>query len=288
MEKNNRRQFLAKAIAMGSAVALPLSAISKSVDADDSFKPLPSLKGRKVLFVYGGWPGHDPEKFANYMIPWLKEEGAEVQSFTTLDPYADKALMDTIDMVIQVFTMSKITKEQEAGLLAAVQLNGTAMAGWHGGMCDAFRENPDYQFMTGGQWVVHPGGVIDYEVKITDHQDEVTKGLKDFKMKSEQYYMHVDPNVKVLATTRFNGNAKPEGDQPWQKQTPWIDGAVIPVTWKKMHGKGRIFYTSVGHNLQHVLDQPDALEMMKRGIRWASASKYEPAEKWLTPIYGKL
>jgi type 1 glutamine amidotransferase len=125
-------------------------------------------------------------------------------------------------------------------------------------------------------------------VKITDHQDEVTKGLKDFKMKSEQYYMHVDPNVKVLATTKFNGNAKAEGDQPWQKPTPWIDGAVIPVTWKKMHGKGRIFYTSVGHNLQHVLDQPEALEMMKRGIRWASASKYEPAEKWLSPVYGKM
>jgi len=213
MKKNNRREFLAKAVAIGSAAVLPLSGFSKDEHKTEGGLVLPSLKGRKVLYTYGGWPGHEPDKFADYMIPWLKSEGAEVLPFTTLDPYTDKALMDTIDMVMQVFTMSKITKEQESGLLEAIGNNGTAMAGWHGGMCDAFRENPDYQFMTGGQWVVHPGGVIDYDIKIVDHADEVTKGLKDFSMKSEQYYMHVDPNVKVLATTKFKGNIQAEGDK---------------------------------------------------------------------------
>ena len=96
-------------------------------------------------------------------------------------------------------------------------------------------------------------------------------------MTSEQYYMHVDPNVKVLATTRFNG-----------KINSWIEGSLMPVTWKKMHGKGRIFYTSIGHSLDHIVNVPDAMEMLKRGIRWASASKYEPAEKWLNPIYASL
>jgi len=144
-------------------------------------------------------------------------------------------------------------------------------------MCDAFRQNEAYRYMTGGSWVAHPGGYVDYEVNIVDHKDEVTKGLKDFSMKSEQYYMHVDPNVKVLATTRFNGNIN-----------SWIDGCVMPVTWKKMHGKGRIYFTSIGHNLAHIIDKPDAMEMLKRGIRWASASKYEPIEKWLSPIYAKL
>jgi hypothetical protein len=129
--------------------------------------------------------------------------------------------------------------------------------------------------MTGGQWVAHPGGVIDYEVKIVDHEDEITSGLNDFSMKSEQYYMHVDPNVKVLATTKFSG-----------KINEWIDGCIIPVTWKKMYGKGRIFYTSVGHNLDHVTEKPEAIEMIKRGIRWASASKYASAEKWVSPVYG--
>ena len=252
-------------------------AINKEIESgNEETKELPSLKGRKVLFVYGGWAGHGPEKFRDYMVPWMKEEGADVVVSDKLDPYADKELMDTIDLVIQVMTMSQISREQERGLLNAVRQNGTGMAGWHGGMCDSFRNNTEYQFMTGGQWVAHPGGVIDYTVQIVDQKDEVTRGLKEFAMHSEQYYMHVDPNVKVLATTKFNGAVN-----------SWIDGAVMPVTWKKMYGKGRIFYTSVGHSLDHIATVPDAMEMLKRGIKWASGSKYLPAEKWLSPVYGK-
>ncbi|HEV8513860.1 MAG TPA: ThuA domain-containing protein [Cyclobacteriaceae bacterium] len=272
---NSRRDFLTKALALGAVAGIPTSTFGK--EEEQSQAGLPSLKGRKVLFTYGGWDGHEPQKYVDFFTPWLKSEGAEVQTSNTLDPYADKALMDTIDLVLQIVTMSTITKEQEAGLLAAIEKNGTGMAGWHGGMCDAFRQNEAYRYMTGGSWVSHPGGVVDYEVNIVDHKDEVTKGLKDFAMKSEQYYMHVDPNVKVLATTRFNGAIN-----------SWIDGCVMPVTWKKTHGKGRVFYTSVGHNLAHISEKPDAMEMLKRGIKWASASKYEPSEKWLSPIYAKL
>jgi uncharacterized protein len=276
MYKNNRRSFLSKAIALSSAALLPFSGDSKEHDEPAVTNELPSLKGRKILFTYGGWPGHEPEKFKDYMVPWLKEEGAEVLVYDKPDAYADKTIMDSIDLVIQQITMTQITKEQEKGLLEAIEKNGVGMAGWHGGMGDSFRNNTDYQFMTGGQFVNHPGGVIDYSVQITDHVDEVTKGLKDFTMHSEQYYMHVDPNVKVLATTRFTG-----------KVNSWIDGCVIPVTWKKTHGKGRVFYTSVGHNVNHITTVPDAIEMVKRGIKWASGSKHLPSEKWVKAVYGK-
>jgi type 1 glutamine amidotransferase len=274
MNKNNRRDFLTKAIALSSAAMLPFTGIANEPVELDETNELPSLQGRKILFTYGGWDGHQPEKFKDYMVPWLKSEGAEVLVYSTLEPYADKKIMDSIDLVIQLFTMSQLTKEQEKGLLEAVEKNGTGMAGWHGGMGDAFRNNPDYQYMTGGQFVIHPGGVIDYEVKIVNKKDEVTKGLKGFAMHSEQYYMHIDPNVKVLATTTFSG-----------KHNSWIEGCVVPVTWKKMHGKGRVFYTSVGHNLDHITTVPDAIEMLKRGIRWASGSKYLPSEKWISPVY---
>jgi type 1 glutamine amidotransferase len=270
---DSRRGFLTKALGIGA-----LAGIHQSVEANNiEAVKLPSLKGRKVLFTFGGWDGHEPQKYVDYFTPWLKEEGAEVITSSNLDPYTNKELMNTIDLVMQLYTMSTITKEQEKGLIEAVEKNGTGMAGWHGGMCDAFRNNVDYQYMTGGQWVAHPGGVVDYDVSIVNQEDEVTKGLKNFPMKSEQYYMHVDPNVKVLATTRFNGNIN-----------SWIDGCVMPVTWKKMHGKGRIFYTSVGHNLAHITERPDAIEMLKRGIKWASASKYDAAEKWLSPIYAGM
>jgi type 1 glutamine amidotransferase len=269
---NNRREFLTKVA--GLSAALAAAATIPLLPASATPLTLPSLKGRKVLFTYGGWEGHEPAKFNDYMSSWLKDEGAEVQSFPSLDPYTDKSLMSGIDLVIQLFTMSQISKEQEAGLLEAIRENGTGMAGWHGGMGDSFRNNVDYQFMVGGQWVQHPGNTVDYDVHIIDQKDDVTKGLKDFHIKSEQYYMHVDPNVKVLATTKFNGSVN-----------SWIDGAVMPVTWKKTYGKGRVFYSSVGHNVAHLTAVPEALEMVRRGIKWASASKYEPTEQWMSPVY---
>lgn len=270
--KNNRRQFLTKAAALSALTTVPFS---MTAEAAPKPKSLPSLKGRKVLFVYGGWDGHEPTKYRDYLGGWLKDEGAEVAFSDVLDVYTDADLMREQDLVIQIYTMSQISKEQEKGLVDAVE-NGLGLAGWHGGLCDAFRNNVAYQYMTGGQWVAHPGGVIGYEVNIIDHKDEITAGLKDFDMNSEQYYMHIDPNVKVLATTTFNGHIN-----------SWINGCVIPVTWKKMYGNGRIFYTSVGHNLSHITEVPDAIEMLKRGIKWASASKYEAPEKWMFPAYAK-
>jgi type 1 glutamine amidotransferase len=233
-----------------------------------------TLQGKKVLFVWGGWKGHQPDKCRDIFVPWMQSEGAEVIVYNSLDCYTDSILMAEIDLVVQIFTMSTITKEQEKGLLQAVK-QGTGLAGWHGGIGDSFRNNPEYQFMVGGQWVAHPGGVIDNVVNITDTKDPVTKGLTDFHMHSEQYYMHVDPNVKVLAMTTFNG-----------EHAPWIDGAVMPVAWKKTYGKGRVFYSSLGH-VAADFNVPEALEIQKRGIRWAAMSKYEETESWMSPVYRK-
>lgn len=235
---------------------------------------LPSLKGKKILIVWGGWEGHEPKQCVDILVPWLQQEGANVEVFNSLDKYTDKEYMASVDLIIQAVTMSTITNPQERGLLQAVK-NGAGFAGWHGGSGDSFRQNTEYQFMVGGQWVAHPGGVIDYSVQITDKKDPITKGLSDFKMHSEQYYMHVDPNVKFLVTTTFNGD-----------NAPWIDGCVMPVVWKKTYGKGRVFYSSLGH-VASDFNVPEALEILKRGIRWCAGSKYEPAEKWVTPMYPK-
>ncbi len=237
--------------------------------ANDKF-----LEGKKVIFVFGGWEGHEPEKCRDIFVPWMRSEGAEVKVFDNLDCYTDSVLMAETDLVVQIWTMGKISKEQEKGLLQAIKA-GTGIAGWHGGLGDAFRNNTEYQFMVGGQWVAHPGGVIDYEVNITDKTDPVTRGLKDFQMHSEQYYMHVDPNVKVLAMTTFNGD-----------HAYWIDGAVMPVVWKKTYGEGRVFYSSLGH-VASDFEVPEALEIMKRGIRWASMSRFEEKEEWMSPVYGE-
>jgi type 1 glutamine amidotransferase len=218
--------------------------------------PTAALK-KKALFVWGGWEGHEPKQCVDIFAPWLENQGFEVEISHTLDSYLDLAKMKSLDLVVQVFTMSTITPEQQNGLLEAIK-SGVGMAGWHGGMADAFRSNTEYEFMVGGSWAAHPGGVIDYVVNITNRDDPITRGLADFKMHSEQYYMLVDPFTHVLATTTFGG-----------KYAPWIDGAVMPVVWKKMYGKGRIFYTSLGH-VAADFDVPQAREIVKRGLLWAA------------------
>lgn len=214
------------------------------------------LEGKKVLFVYGGWEGHDPVGCRDLFVPWLESEGAEVVVTDQLSVYTDKALMASIDLIVQTWTMGSLTGEEEQGLLDAVS-HGTGFAGWHGGIGDSFRNNTSYQYMVGGQWVAHPGGKIHYKVNIKDRRDPVMKGLKSFEMNCEQYYLHVDPSVKVLATTRFTGDVD-----------PWIDGCVMPVVWKKRYGEGRVFYSSLCHDATD-FQVPEAFEIMKRGIRWA-------------------
>lgn len=268
----SRRKFVQTTIAIITVFVVSFIIPENMAAQSGQKSPEPSLKGKKVLFVYGGWKGHEPKESVDIFVTWMKSEGAEVIVSDTLISYQDSVLMQSLDLIVQMWTMGKISKEQEAGLLKAIK-GGVGLAGWHGGLGDSFRNNVAYQFMVGGQWVAHPGGIIDYRVKITNHKDPVTKGLKDFDMRSEQYYMHVDPNVKVMATTTFSG-----------KHASWIEGSVMPVVWKKYYGDGRVFYSSLGHVMKD-FDVAEALEIQKRGIRWAAESKYHPKEKWVDPKY---
>jgi len=219
----------------------------------------PTGQGKSVLVLWGGWDGHEPKQCVDVLVPWLKEQGFKIEVTNDLDAYLDADKLKQLDLIIQSVTQSKITSQQEKGLLAAVK-SGVGLAGWHGGLADSFHANMEYQFMVGGQWVAHPGGVIDYAVNITASNDPITAGLSDFKMHSEQYYMHVDPGVEVLATTTFS-----------DEYAPWIKGVEMPVVWKKMYGKGRVFYSSLGHVAKD-FEVPEVLEIMKRGILWAALS----------------
>lgn len=212
---------------------------------------------KKALFVWGGWEGHEPKQCVDIFAPWLQEQGFEVEISHSLDSYLDTEKLKSLDLIVHIFTMSDIKPEQERGLEEAVK-SGVGLAGWHGGLADAHRSNVEYEFMVGGQWVAHPGGIIPYEVNIINHDDPITKGLADFKVNSEQYYMQVDPINEVLATTTFSG-----------EYAPWIKGVVMPVVWKKMYGKGRVFYTSLGHVAKD-FDVPEAREIVKRGLLWAA------------------
>ena len=218
---------------------------------------------RKALIVWGGWAGHEPRQVAEIFRKLLAAEKFDVEVSDTLDAFKDAAKLAALDLIVPVWTMGKIDKEQLDPVCAAVA-GGVGIAGCHGGMCDAFRECTEWQFMTGGQWVAHPGNDgVKYRVNIGPAKSPITEGIQDFEVVSEQYYLHVDPAVKVLATTRF-----PVADGPHAGNGP-VD---MPVLWTKTWGRGRVFYSSLGHNAAVVNRQP-ILELMRRGLLWAAGGK---------------
>jgi type 1 glutamine amidotransferase len=209
---------------------------------------------RRALVVRGGWEGHLPVEATELFIPFLRENDFEVTVSDDLDSYLD---LDGTDLVLQCISMGEITSEQCKGLEAAIR-GGTGFAGWHGGIVDSFRSNTDYSFITGGQFISHPGGFVDHEIEVVaDHP--IVAGIEHFSLHTEQYYVHADPTNQVLATTTFR--AHPD--------YPWIAGATMPAVWTRTWGDGRIFVCTPGHSLAD-LDQPEVRTIIERGLLWAS------------------
>ncbi|MCQ8782947.1 ThuA domain-containing protein [Mangrovibrevibacter kandeliae] len=212
---------------------------------------------KEALIVWGGWAGHEPKEGAEIVGAMLEAEGFKVFTENTTEAFADPSIRD-LSLIVPIITMAKIEKEELSNLAAAVK-GGVGLGGYHGGMADAFRDQPEYQFMVGGQWVAHPGNIIDYRVDVTRPDDPLMQGIEGFAYHSEQYFMHVDPSIEVLATTRFNGD-----------HADWIDGVVMPVVWKKHYGKGRVFYSALGH-VASEFAVPQMKEILRRGLLWAAA-----------------
>ena len=211
---------------------------------------------KNALIVWGGWEGHQPGECALVVEKMLFEEGFVVVKAGETSAFADPDLV-RFNLIVPIFTMGKIMDGESKNLCAAVE-SGAGLAGFHGGMGDSFRANTDYQFMTGGQWVAHPGNIISYRVNIVDKTDPITEGIEDFDYESEQYYMHVDPSNHVLATTTFSG-----------EHCSWIKGAVMPVAWKRRHGRGKVFYSSLGHVAAEFV-VPEMSTILRRGMLWAT------------------
>lgn len=217
---------------------------------------------QKALIVWGGWEGHQPREVAEIFREILVKEDFDVEVSDSLDAFLEVEKLQQLKLIVPVWTMGKITQEQLQPVMAAVEA-GVGIAGCHGGMCDSFRETTEWQFMTGGQWVAHPGNDgVKYRVKMGPTKSAITADIADFDVSSEQYYMHVDPAVKVLATTRF-----PMADGPHAGNGP-VD---MPVVWTKTFGKGRVFYNSLGHQA-NIISMPPVMELMRRGFIWAAGN----------------
>ncbi len=226
-----------------------------------------------ALIVWGGWDGHAPDKVAAIFREMLTEAGMTVTVTDNLDCFDDAQALRALDLIVPVWTDGTLSREAATNVSEAVA-HGTGIAGCHGGMCDAFRSSPLWQFMTGANWVAHPGGDgVRYRVNITS-DDPLVAGIDDFDVQSEQYYLHLDPSINVLATTRTDV-------VDWYHSP---NGPVdMPVVWTRAWGLGRVYYNALGHQPDVIADGP-AFEMLRRGLLWAAAGKALAAGRDLTPL----
>ena len=221
---------------------------------------------KKVLIMWGGWEGHKPQLFVKYVSEWLEKMDYEYVVSKKLEDYTNFKYLSQFDLIIQSVTMSELSKNQEKGLLTAIN-SGVGIAGAHGGIADSFRKQTNYQFMIGGQFVEHPGKIKKFTVNFL--KDELTEGLNDFKIETEQYYMHYDPNIEIIATSKFDGKPFIPNNTDFLLDPTWIDGVVMPVAWKKRYGLGKVFNLSIGHDPEEFKKHPDAWKLLTRGFVWA-------------------
>lgn len=226
----------------------------------------------KALIVYGGWDGHEPDKVAEVFANILRDEHFEVELSDTLDSFLDVEKVNALDLIVPIWTCGQISNEQLSVVVEAVA-GGVGLAGCHGGMCDAFRGAVEWEFMTGGTWVSHPGGDgTEYMVHMKKGSNPLVEGIDDFLVNSEHYYLNVDPAVEVLATTRF----------PVANWYHAANGVVdMPVVWTKRWGLGRVYYNSLGHHAD-IIEMPPVRELMRRGFLWAASSKQYAQEHGLS------
>ena len=247
--------------------------LADSVPADDDHEtPGEIMTSRNALVVRGGWDGHHPVEATELFLPFLERSGFEVRVEESNEVYADTEAMAATDLVVQSVTMSEISPEAFRGLRAAVE-NGTGLAGWHGGIADSYRHNSDYLQLVGGQFATHPGrrpeervgdetdNYLTYRVELTDlgRGHEITAGLDDFELTTEQYWVLHDDLVDVLATTTH----------PVQPYHPWHRPITSPAVWTRRWGAGRVFVATPGHSLD-VLQDASVRTIIERGLLWAS------------------
>jgi uncharacterized protein len=227
---------------------------------------------RRALVVRGGWDGHQPVETTDEFLPFLEENGFEVRVEESPAVYADDEYMAAVDLIVQVNTMSTIQDAEFTGLRRAIE-NGAGYAGWHGGIADSYRNTSDYLQLVGGQFAAHPGkhpdertgeqsdNYVPHLIEMTpaaaDHP--ITRGIGDFELTTEQYWVLHDDYIDVLATTT-------QAVRPWD---PWNRPITSPAIWTRQWGKGRIFVSTPGHRIEVVRD-PNVRTIIERGLLWAA------------------
>jgi type 1 glutamine amidotransferase len=158
----------------------------------------------------------------------------------------------------------EMTTEQKSDFLSFVHDDGKGFIGIHSAAI-TFVDWPEYGEMIGGYYDEHPWGTFDAPVIV---EDSAFPGMqqwpKTFVLRDEIYQMRNYSRDKVRVLMRLD----PDKLDLANKNVHRTD-RDFAVTWARMYGKGRVYYTTLGHVEQN-WDNPDFQKMIVEAIKWAT------------------
>ena len=153
--------------------------------------------------------------------------------------------------------------DQKAALLKFVRDDGKGFVASHVGST-AFMSWPEFGEMLGGRFDTHPWGVTEAHVIV---EDQGFPGMKFFApvfdMREEFYQISgfsTDKSRILMRLDTSNLDMKAQGVQ--------AADAPYALTWAKMYGKGRVFYSALGHDAT-TWDNADIQRMYFEAIKWS-------------------
>jgi len=244
-----------KTLALSSILAALVCAVALPLWAENAPAPQPAAPEAspiKTLLLTGG-KVHKGVEIGDILQQVMEKTGKF--EITRVNEDLDALVAEkvqTYDLVVFYWTMGEITEAQKRGLMNHIA-SGKGFVTFHSG-ADSFRDDPDWRAFVGGHFTGHPK-FRTYQVSITENESPITRGIEEFMIEDEQYYLDYNSQVKVLANALHKGK-------------------TMPVMWTRDWGKGRVFYSALGHNPKAV-KQEMFQKTAIRGMLWAAGREVE-------------
>jgi uncharacterized protein len=154
--------------------------------------------------------------------------------------------------------------QQKSDFLSFIRDDGKGFIGIHSAAI-TFVDWPEYGEMIGGYYDEHPWGTFDAPIIV---EDPAFPGMqqwpKSFVLRDEIYQMRNYSRDKVRVLMRLDAAKIDLGNKNVHRRD-----RDFAVTWAKMYGKGRVYYTTLGH-VQENWDNPAFQKMLVEAIKWTT------------------
>ena len=233
--------------------------------------------GRKRVLAWGDTLTayqHDSISHAMATIERLGKESGAFDTFIRTDsqwitkqpvpePARNTRNLNYFSAIFCIGTGDNLSAPQKRDLMSFIKEDGKGFVGAHTGD-DAFFDWPEFGEMIGGYFDGHPWGVFDAPVIVETPSFPAMKMFPARFTIRDEIYQHKDfSRDKVLVLARLDGD-KLDYTKPNIHRTD----RDFPVAWAKMHGKGRVFYSTFGH-ADEAWDNPLVHKMYLEALKWA-------------------